>query len=86
MNWEDVNKKYKDTWLVIEAIKAESNDKKRSVKDVKIIDSFNDSQIAYKKYQELHKKEPSKEMYVVFSNWNELSFEELNWKGLRGQY
>ena len=86
MDWKEVNKKYKNTWLVIEAKKAESKDKKRNIKAVNIIDTFNDSLLAYKKYQELHQLEPNKEMYVVFSDWNELSFEELSWKGSRGQY
>jgi hypothetical protein len=85
MLWKDVPRQYDDTWLVIEVINAKSRKGRRLVHEVSIVDSEKESRSAYKKYQNLHRVNPNKEMYVVYSGWNELAFEERMWMGTRGR-
>lgn len=85
MEWLKVKGKYKETWLVVEADQAQSLNGKRLVSSVKVLADYKNSEDAYRKYQNIHKQDPKKEVYVVYSDWNELSFDELSWQGLRGR-
>jgi hypothetical protein len=57
----------------------------RIVHEVSNVDAEKESRSAYKKYQNLHRISPKKEMYVVYSGWHELAFEERMWMGIRGR-
>jgi len=40
MNWEDVKKAYPSQWVIIEAVEAHSEENKRIVDQIAVIDSF----------------------------------------------
>ena len=43
MNWNDARNKYINIWILFEAIEAFSEDGKRIVERISVIDSFDDS-------------------------------------------
>lgn len=82
MRWEEVREKFPEEWVVFEATEAVSQEGFRCVKDVSIIDRFDDSLEAMKRYKELHRSEPSKEIYFLHTSRVDLKIEE-KWIGFK---
>jgi hypothetical protein len=71
-------------WLLIEAIDAISQNNKRIVEQISVVDSFNeDSKEALKKYIQLHRATKQRELYVVHTSRDQLDIEEKVWTGIR---
>ena len=83
MKWTEAVKKHPNKWLLFEAIEACSKDGKRIIKDLSVINSFDDSREALKEYSKMHKKDKSREMYVYHTKNKELIIEERSWIGVR---
>ena len=85
MLWKDVKKAHPDQWVIIEAIEAKTEDKRRLIEQISVIDVFdNDNTGALRKYVELHKSYPEKELYVVHTSRPQLDVKERTWTGVRG--
>ena len=85
MKWADVRKKYIDEWLIIEAINARTEDSNRIVEELTVVDTFNNNNnAALRKYVELHKVNPERELYVVHTSRGQLNIKERRWTGVRG--
>ena len=83
MKWEDVREGYTEKWLIIEAISARTENKKRLIEELTVINSFKDNDEALREYIKLHKTYPERELYVVHTSRTELNIEELTWTGVR---
>lgn len=83
MKWTDVRKIYKDTWVLFEALEAYSENGKRIIDDLAIINSFNNGQEALKDYAKRHKQDKGKEMYVYHTKHENLNIEQRAWIGVR---
>ena len=85
MKWENVRHKYIDEWIIIEAINARTEDSNRIVEELTVVDTFsNDNNGALRKYVELHKVNPERELYVVHTSRKQLNIKERRWTGVRG--
>jgi len=85
MQWQDIRRHYPDQWLLIEAIKAHSEDDRRILDDLAVVDTFEDSDAAMKRYKSLHHEEPQRELYVFDTDRQELDILERRWLGIRGR-
>ena len=56
MQWQDIRRHYPDQWLLIEAIKAHSENDRRILDDIAILEAFEDSDAAMKSYAGLHRE------------------------------
>ncbi|OMF25624.1 hypothetical protein BK133_21270 [Paenibacillus sp. FSL H8-0548] len=65
MRWNEVQERFPNEWVVLEATKAFSKEGQRFIEEMTVIDSFDDSEKALKRYGELHGKEPHRE-YCFF--------------------
>lgn len=83
MKWEAVRENYPDKWLLIEAIDAHSENGKRVVNELSVLDTYNESREALGDYKELHYKEPHRELYVAHSSKELLEIIERKWLGIR---
>lgn len=83
MKWTEVRRDYPSKWVIIEAIEATTRDKKRIVDEMIVVGSFDDNNMALRKYIDLHKERPDREMYVVHTSREALDIEELTWTGVR---
>lgn len=83
MRWDEIRKIHPLTWLIIEAIDARTEDKKRIIEEMTVVGSFEDSVSALQRYLQLHKTHPNREMYVVHSSRPMLDIEEITWTGVR---
>ena len=85
MEWKVIRTQYPDSWLLIEAIKAHTtSEQKRIIDKLAVIDQFDDFYVAMDSYKQLHREKPSKEMYVVHTDSEEINIKEQFWTGVRG--
>ncbi|GAX90014.1 hypothetical protein [Effusibacillus lacus] len=83
MKWQEVQERFPDEWIVFEAVKAHSEDGHRCVDELIVIDRYNDSLDAMRRYKELHRDNPQKEYYFLHTSRRELRFQEI-WAGVKG--
>jgi hypothetical protein len=84
MKWEDIRTHYPGQWLLVEAIEAHSEAGKRIVEQLTVVDVFPDSSAAMKRYAQLHRIAPERELYVLHTDRAQLDIEERWWLGIRG--
>ncbi len=84
MQWQDIRRHYPDQSLLIEAIKAHSENERRILDDIAILETFEDSDAAMKSYAGLHREAPQRELYVFDTDREELDIRERRWLGIRG--
>lgn len=82
MRWDEVREKFPNEWVVFEAIGAYSKDGFRCMDEVTVIDRYEDSLVAMKRYKELHRNEPAKEIYFLHTSRMDLKIEE-KWIGFK---
>jgi hypothetical protein len=83
MNWTDIRASYPNQWLLVEALRARSQDDKRVVDDLGVVDAFADSSAALKQYSRLHHQAPDRELYVFHTSRDQLDITERQWLGVR---
>lgn len=83
MVWEEARNMYVNKWLLIEAIDAYSQDGRRIVNELSVINAYDEGKEALKEYAEKHKKDKSREMYVYHTKNEKLFIEERTWIGVR---
>ena len=84
MKWENVRQAFPEQWVLIEAVQAYTNEKsERILEEVTPLKIFSNSPAAMKSYQELHRKDPTRELYVLHTNRKEPNIIEKRWVGVR---
>jgi hypothetical protein len=84
MQWKEVQKRFPNEWVVLEATKAHSNDGHRYIEEVVVIDRFNNSMDAMHRYSELHQSQPHRE-YCFFHTSRSALVARERYAGIRGQ-
>src|SRR3954451_11184460 len=83
MIWTDVRRRYPNQWLLVEALLAHSKAGKRELDEMAVVDAYMDGETALRSYLKLHRNAPSRELYVVHSDREELEITERFLPGLR---
>ena len=83
MTWAEVRQRYPNEWLLIEATQAHSENGKRVVTSIAVLEVFQDSTTAWRSYTALHRTAPQRELFVVHTSHPELEIKELHWFGVR---
>lgn len=84
MKWEDVRQAFPEQWVLIEAVRAYTNEtSKRILEEVTPLNKFSNSPDAMKAYQELHRENPTRELYVLHTNRKNPDIIEKKWVGVR---
>lgn len=84
MKWEEVCKAFPDEWMLIEAVQAYTNEEsERILVEVAPLKSFSNSPDAMRAYQELHRENPIRELYVLHTSRKNPNIIEKKWVGVR---
>ncbi len=83
MRWQAIRTQYPEQWLLVEAIRAHSEDQKRILDDLAVLDVFADSVAAMHQYTRLHGEAPDRELYVLHTSHEILDIFERVWFGIR---
>ncbi|MFT4925089.1 MAG: wyosine [tRNA(Phe)-imidazoG37] synthetase (radical SAM superfamily) [Phenylobacterium sp.] len=85
MLWSEVRKDYPNMWVVVEALQSQQQDDEKTINEVTVVNSFNDSIEAYRSYRAIHKQQPQRE-YLLASTANEaLKVKVQYWAGVGGR-
>ncbi len=85
MEWQEIRTRYPQQWLLVEAIKAHSEENKRILDQIAVISTFPNSNVAMKSYAQLHHDSPERELYVIHTSRAALDITERRWLGIRAQ-
>lgn len=84
MEWTEICNKYKNQWVLIEAVRAYLKDSKRIIEEINVLfESGDDSRDALLKYKEIHKQDPERELYVVHTSREKIDINEKFYVGVR---
>lgn len=77
MTWKEVVKNAKYKWVVIEVLKAKSENGKRIVEDIEFLAEYENGSSALKDYAKRRKENKDKEFYVCDSTIDVLDIDEV---------
>jgi len=83
MRWTEACATHPDRWLLIEALEAHTEDHRRVVDHMAVIEACPDGATAFRRYRELHRDHPERELYYVHTRNLKLEIEERSWLGIR---
>jgi len=84
LKWEDVCKAFPRQWVLIEALRAHTNEKsERILEDIAPLKKFSNSPDAMRAYKEIHQEEPNRELYVLHTSRKHPNIIEKKWVGVR---
>lgn len=84
MKWEDVCEAFPESWILLEAIRAYTNeDSARILEEVAPLKKFSNSPEAMREYKKFHKEDPSRELYVLHTSRKDPNIIEKKWVGVR---
>ncbi len=83
MTWIEIRDQYPNTWLLLEAIKAHSENDRRILEELSVISRFDDSESALDAYSQLHEIAPTRELLVLHTSQEKLEIKERFWMGIR---
>lgn len=83
MRWKEIRERHPNQWLLVEALDAHTEGNKRVFNQLAVVDSFEDSTQAFRRYQTLHHQSPSRELYVFHTSREHLDVTEQVWLGIR---
>src|SRR5678815_837100 len=83
MRWSEVRVAHPDQWLVIEALEAHTSGNRRILDRIAVIEVCSDGRATMKRYRELHRMYPGREICFAHTGMVELDIEERPWLGAR---
>lgn len=83
MRWDEIQERFPNEWVVLEATKAYSKEGQRYIEEMVVIDSYADSTEALKRYSELHREDPHRE-YCFFHTSRPKIMARERYVGVRG--
>jgi hypothetical protein len=83
MQWAEVRAVYPDQWLIIEALEAHTDNRRRLLDKIAVVERCPDGATAMQHYRKLHQHFPLREFYFVHTSRDELEIEERHWAGIR---
>ena len=86
MRWAEIRTQYPDRWLIVDALEAHTEDDRRKVDQMTVVEVCADGATAYERYRELHRRHPLREFYFVHTAREELDIRERRWLGVRTTY
>ncbi len=84
MNWNDIRQLHPEQWLLLEVLEAESSAETRYLKNLAVLERFDDSMTALRAYRELKKSSPARELLVLHTNRVDPTIQQRHYVGIRG--
>ena len=83
MTWQQIRERYPESWLLVEAIEAHSEDGRRVLEELTVVQDYPSGEAAMRGYLDLHRRSPERELYVLHTDREVLDVDEREWLGLR---
>jgi len=76
MKWEEITELHPGRFVLVEAIKASSNNRVRQLEEMAVIQDYDNPQEAWSGYKQLHKLQPTRELYVFHTSRSDVEVVE----------
>ncbi|AIW41346.1 hypothetical protein ACYCSE_03345 [Paenibacillus sp. SEL1] len=83
MKWEEIAESHPRRFVLVEAIKASSNNRVRNLEDMAVIQDYDNPKDAWSGYKHFHKLYPSRELYVFHTSRSDVEVVEEFFSGVR---
>jgi hypothetical protein len=83
VEWTEVRRQYPSRIVLIEAIKASSKERVRTIQDMTVVEEYEDSKSAWNGYKKYHKQYPDRELYVFHTDKEKIEVIEQYFTGVR---
>jgi hypothetical protein len=84
MGWDEIRAQHPEQWLVIEAFAAHSVAQRRILDRVVVVEECGDGAAALRRYRELTRLDPGRELYFIHTRRPDLAITERSRIGTRG--
>ncbi len=84
MKWNEIRKQYPNKYILVEALKAYSCDKKRYIEDMTVVSCFEGTKKAWEEYKKIKHDSPSREFYIFHTSKETIEVVEQAFTGVRG--
>ncbi len=84
MSWSDARAAYPHRWLLVEALAARTEADRRLVERLTVVGEYGDGSAAWEAYSGLHREAPTRELYVVHTDREDLDIRERRELPMRG--
>lgn len=72
MRWPDFTKLHPDAWVIVEVVSTRA----RSLERIAIVEVCPDAETTYRRYRELRRADPHRELCFLNTSWEGLELEE----------
>ncbi|WP_317617265.1 hypothetical protein [Paenibacillus elgii] len=81
MRWSEVCTRYPSCFVLVEALKAVSNKRKRTIEEMTVVEEYDNPMKAWDGYKRHHMENPEREFYVFHTSKQEIEVIEgyLEW-------
>lgn len=83
MRWSEARETYPGQWLIIEALEAHTEDNRRILDRIAVVEVCPDGASAMQRYRRLHQQYPMREFYFAHTSRESLEIMERRWLGIR---
>ncbi|WP_281889155.1 hypothetical protein [Paenibacillus sp. YYML68] len=83
MKWSDITRIYPNRLVLIEALKATSQNRIRTIEEMSVVQEYSDSKEAWEGYKAYHKDDPSRELYIFHTSREIVEVVEEFFSGVR---
>ncbi|WP_163853513.1 hypothetical protein [Paenibacillus elgii] len=83
MKWSEVCNHYPSRFVLVEALKAVSNNRVRTIEEMTVVEEYDNPMQAWEGYKHYHKENPEREFYVFHTSKQEIEVIEEYFTGIR---
>lgn len=83
MKWNEVRSQFPNRCVLVESLKAKSENSERVIEEMSVIDDFDNGNSAWKAYKKIHKEDQSRELYIFHTNNEQVKVLEQSYVGVR---
>ncbi|TBL81725.1 hypothetical protein [Paenibacillus thalictri] len=83
MKWNEITKIYPNRLVLVEALKATSQNRIRTIEEMSVVNEYKDSKEAWEGYKQYHKEDPARELYIFHTSREIVEVVEEFFSGMR---
>ncbi|MFE8696133.1 hypothetical protein ACFYKT_07180 [Cytobacillus sp. FJAT-53684] len=83
MKWSEVRKHFPERCVLVESLISETRGKERIIKEMSVIDDFENGNAAWRVYKKLHAENTNRELYIFHTNNEVIKVMEQPYIGVR---
>ncbi|RSL33981.1 hypothetical protein D7Z54_07655 [Salibacterium salarium] len=85
MKWNEVRHQFPNRCVLVESLKAKTENGERIIEEMSVIDHFDNGNTAWKVYKEIHDDNRSRELYIFHTKNEEIKVIEQQHIGVKGK-